>query len=86
MLLCYIMYQGYSIAVVVPAYNEELLIAQTLKSIPDYIDKIYAVDDGSNDRTLDIIEEIASKNKQIIPISHEVNRRGRRIHCIRLQK
>ena len=68
------MYQGNSIAVVVPAYNEELLISQTLKSIPDYIDKIYVVDDGSNDRTLDIIEQIASNNKHIIPISHEVNR------------
>jgi len=34
------MYKGKQIAVVVPAYNEELLIGRTLDTMPDYVDKI----------------------------------------------
>jgi glycosyltransferase involved in cell wall biosynthesis len=68
------MYKDKKISVVVPAYNEEMLIEHTLRSIPDYIDKIYAVDDGSPDNTFELIEEIAEEDRRIIPIKHEVNR------------
>ncbi len=62
------------ISVVVPAYNEELLIEQTLESIPDYIDKIYAVDDGSYDDTYNIIKKTSIKDNRIIPLKHEINK------------
>jgi glycosyltransferase involved in cell wall biosynthesis len=39
------MYRDKKIAVVVPAYNEEMLIKDTITSVPDYVDKIYAVND-----------------------------------------
>lgn len=39
-------YRGRRIAVVVPAYNEEDLIGETLGGIPDYVARVYAVDDG----------------------------------------
>lgn len=45
------MYQGKSVAVVVPAYNEELLIGRVLETMPDYVDKIVIVDDCSRDET-----------------------------------
>jgi len=45
------MYRGKSVAVVIPAYNEEALIGETLLSIPEYVDNVYAVDDCSNDQT-----------------------------------
>jgi glycosyltransferase involved in cell wall biosynthesis len=68
------MYKNKKISVVIPAYNEEMLIEPTLRSIPDYIDKIYAVDDGSPDNTFELIEEIAEEDRRIIPIKREVNR------------
>ena len=34
------MYKEHKIAVVVPAYNEQLLLPETIREIPEYIDKI----------------------------------------------
>jgi len=68
------MYKNHKIAVVVPAYNEEKLIGETLSSIPEYVDKVYAVDDGSTDRTFEIVQEFAKKDSRIVCIKHEKNR------------
>ena len=67
------MYKDRTIAVVVPAYNEELLIADSLYSIPKFVDRIYAVNDASKDKTQEIIEEISRKDHRIVPIRHEKN-------------
>ena len=67
------MYRDNSVAVVVPAYREELLIGETISSIPEYIDKIYAVNDHSPDRTGAIIEEFAKKDSRIVLVNHEKN-------------
>lgn len=40
-----------TIGVVIPAYNEEKQIAKVISSIPDFVDKIVVVDDGSTDHT-----------------------------------
>jgi len=40
------------VAVVVPAYNEERLIARTIQGIPDFVDHVIVVDDCSTDGTL----------------------------------
>jgi len=50
------MYEGLRLGIVVPAYNEERLIAETLQGMPEYADRIYVVDDGSTDATRQIIE------------------------------
>jgi len=67
------MYLKKTIAVVVPAYNEEKLIARTLKEIPDLVDKMIVVDDASTDNTARIIAELAENDKRIQLIQHEVN-------------
>ncbi len=67
------MYRGKKVAVVVPAYNEEVLIRPTLESMPAYLDRVYAVDDCSKDRTEDIVNYTIKKNPNIVYIRHKKN-------------
>lgn len=68
------MYRGNKIAVVVPAYNEEELIQETMSGIPDYVDRIYVINDGSTDRTEEIIRNFASTDSRFVLISHCTNK------------
>jgi len=51
------MFEGKTLCVVVPAYNEELLIGRVLDTMPDFVDQIVVVDDASTDRTAEIVEQ-----------------------------
>jgi glycosyltransferase involved in cell wall biosynthesis len=68
------MYREKTIGVVVPAYNEERLIAQAVDSIPDFVDCIIVVDDGSSDSTGKIVEDIISQDARVRLVRHEQNR------------
>jgi glycosyltransferase involved in cell wall biosynthesis len=63
---------GKTVAVVVPAYNEEALVAQTIAGIPDFVDRIVVVDDASTDGTADRARAIAGHRVEVV--SHERNR------------
>jgi glycosyltransferase involved in cell wall biosynthesis len=68
------MFSNKTIAVIVPAYNEENLIGETLHSVPSFVDRIYAIDDGSKDKTLEIIKSFTAQDSRIIPLTHPANR------------
>jgi glycosyltransferase involved in cell wall biosynthesis len=65
------MVEGKRVAVVVPAYNEEHLVAETLAGIPDFVDRIYVVDDASPDATAQRAREAADARTEVIV--HERN-------------
>jgi len=51
------MYRNHSVGVVVPAYNEEGFISDVIREMPEYVDRIFAIDDCSTDNTwLEILE------------------------------
>jgi glycosyltransferase involved in cell wall biosynthesis len=68
------MYRGHLIGVVVPAFNEWELIHETLVAIPSYVDRIYAVDDGSTDGTGAVIEKLQEIEGRFVCLRHERNR------------
>jgi glycosyltransferase involved in cell wall biosynthesis len=68
------LYCGHRVAVVVPAYNVEPLIGNTLKSIPDFVCRVYVVNDCSKDRTQEVIDYYAAHDDSIVPIWHDVNK------------
>jgi glycosyltransferase involved in cell wall biosynthesis len=63
-------YEGRTVAVVVPAYNEEALVGSTVEGIPSFVDSIIVVDDGSKD---DTAARAQSADKRVEVISHEKN-------------
>ena len=67
------MYKGKKIGIVVPAYNEEGFIEAVINTMPDFIDRIYVVDDASTDDTYEIASNIARQNGKIVVIAHEEN-------------
>ena len=60
------MYDGKTVAVVIPAFNEEALIASTVSTVPDFVDRIFVVDDGSNDGTAERARN-ADARVEVIP-------------------
>jgi len=66
-------YKKKTVAVVVPAYNEEKLIAKTITTIPELVDRIIVVNDASTDHTTEVVEEMAEKDSRICLMEHDVN-------------
>src|ERR687898_794384 len=65
------MVDGKRVAVVVPAHDEELLIAETVRGIPDFVDRIYVVDDASHAATAERARGLGDPRVEVI--SHERN-------------
>lgn len=68
------MYKEQKIGVVIPAYNEQLLILETLSGMPEYVDQIFVVNDGSKDNTLELIAEQQQRDPRLVIVNHIVNK------------
>jgi len=68
------MIEGKTVAVVIPAYNEEKLLGTTLAGIPSFVDRIFVVDDASRDATADCARAHAANDERVTVFVHERNR------------
>ena len=67
-----LMLDGKRVAVVVPAYDEERLVAETIAGIPDFVDRVYVVDDASRDATGE--RAATTGDPRVAVIQHPQNR------------
>src|SRR6266513_5138491 len=65
------MLDGKRVAVVIPAYNEEQLLGPTVEGVPDFVDRIFIVDDRSKDATVERAR--ARPDPRVQVIEHERN-------------
>ncbi|ACV48154.1 MULTISPECIES: glycosyltransferase family 2 protein [Halomicrobium] len=83
------MFNGHSLSVVVPAYNEESHVGEVIDTLPDCVDRAYVVDDCSTDDTWSVIQSHVPARERsrsraradggeaaqtVVPIRHERNR------------
>lgn len=68
------MYRDRKVAIVVPAYNEEKLIAKAVETTPDFVDLILVVNDGSSDRTLEVLNALKDDHKNLEILTNNPNR------------
>jgi glycosyltransferase involved in cell wall biosynthesis len=58
-----------TVAVVVPAYNEERQIKMVLETMPDFVDRIIVVNDYSSDNTAKVVSEfIENDETPVVPL------------------
>lgn len=68
------MYEGKTIGVVIPAYNEEKLIGQVITTLPDFVDLCIIVNDASTDQTAEIVAWYQQRfGDRLLLVSHEIN-------------
>lgn len=62
-----------TIGLVIPAYNEERFIIKTLENTPEYVDFIFCINDGSQDKTEEEIKSFAKNDKRVVLINNSTN-------------
>jgi len=67
------MLDGAKITVIIPAYNEAKRLPKVLERMPDFVDEVVVVDDGSSDGTYQVAGEFSRKDGRIKAIRLERN-------------
>ncbi len=63
-----------TIAVVIPAYNEEKQIGMVIETIPEFVDRIIIVNDCSNDNTSEVVKAYLEKDTtEKVSIKNKLN-------------
>jgi len=62
------LYKGKKIGISTAAYNEERFIKEVIETMPPFVDRIYVTNDGSTDRTAEILESM--KDQRLVVITH----------------
>jgi glycosyltransferase involved in cell wall biosynthesis len=66
------MLDGKTVAVVVPAHDEETQIVATLQGMPGFVDRVYVIDDASGDETAERARAFGDARVEVI--THDRNR------------
>ena len=61
------------LAVVIPCFNVEKQIAGVVRTLPDWVTRVIAVDDGSSDGTLGLLRELADEDPRLRVIARDAN-------------
>jgi glycosyltransferase involved in cell wall biosynthesis len=67
------MFEGRRVTVVVPAYNEEKLIARVIATMPSFVDRVIVVDDASTDGTPAVLAGLRPQSRRLCVIRHARN-------------
>jgi len=62
-----------TVAVVVPAYNEEKQIGNVLKTMPHFVDRIIVINDCSNDNTANVVLSYINEQRAIGKVIRQVS-------------
>jgi glycosyltransferase involved in cell wall biosynthesis len=65
------MLEGKTVAVIVPAYDEEELVGTTIRGVPGFVDRIFVVDDASRDGTAAAARGVGDARVEVL--THERN-------------
>ena len=68
------MFENAKVGVVVPCYNEELLVGRVIETMPTFVDRIYVIDDLSTDGTREKIQTyVTEQPDRVTLITHKEN-------------
>ena len=65
------MHNGWHVGVVIPAKDEELFIGPVLDTIPNFVDSVVVIDDGSSDETSKVAKTYQDKSYNLTVIRLE---------------
>ncbi len=78
------MIEKYTVHVVMPSYNEAAHIAEVIRCMPEFIDKIVVVDDHSSDNTSQVVQEMCDPRVELLRNSKNMGVGGATVRGYRL--